>query len=607
MAPNMAGPVASLRPYRRGIAVLSLVVASSALLGLVGPFLVQAIVDRGLLAPGGVNLRQLLLLVGIAGAATVTGALAGMWQNRLAERLGNRIADRFRTELFAHLHRLPYATISRLQLADLQSRLSSDVAVVRVGLTDQLPTAIFAAFTVLGSLSAMLLLSWQLTVIAILIIPLFASLQRRAGRLSGRAAQQAQTGLSDLANRVGRTLSPGGLALTRMNNRTTVEITEYAAGSRIQADHQVAQALAGQRLFTSLQALIGLTPVLSYLAAGFVDRYTDSSITLGTVVAFSAIQLRVLFPAVQLLQVATALEASVAGLRRVREYFGLGASPAELNPVPHERKSFAGHVTFDNVFFTYDGEGSATDGEAASARTASGSPDLANVSWEAPPGSVVGIVGPSGAGKSTLTSLLTRLYDPQSGSVQLDGCDIRRLNVHALRSAIALVPQQPYFFDGTVRENLRYANERADDPTMWMALERAGLSATLGGHREGLDTVIGEQGLRLSGGERQRLAIARALLQDAPILVLDEATSALDGLTERSIMSLVLANERRRTVIIIAHRLSTIRGADSIVVLDSGRVVETGRHAELMANGALYASLHAAQDEGARIDLNGMT
>ncbi|NMH80210.1 ABC transporter ATP-binding protein [Pseudonocardia xinjiangensis] len=604
-------------PYRTSLVIIGVAVLLSSGLGIITPFLTQAVFDHALFPVGGGGVRIPLLawLVGGMVAVPVVTALIGVYQTYQTTLLGNRVMADLRSRLFEHLQRMDLAFFTATRTGAIQSRLANDVGGVQSVLSETASSILGNVVTVVAALIAMLLLSWELTLVAVALTPLFVLLQVRVGRVRRKLAGRTQESLSDMTAITQESLSVSGVLLTKVFNRQAYEVGRYRDENARQVDLQVRQAMSGQSFFAVVQTFMGITPALVYLVAGFLIA-AGVGVSAGTIVAFTTLQTRLLFPTVNLLRVSLDVQTSLALFGRIFDYLDLrprivdAPDARTLDPA-----TVTGRVDLESVWFAYppapplgvvaapvvaqaaDGrgtDGAGTDGTVTWA--------VRDVSFTVEPGQLAAIVGPSGSGKTTLSYLVPRLYDVNRGRVLIDGRDVRGLTQASVADAVGMVTQDTYLLHATVRDNLRYAKPDATQAEIEEAATAANIHDRILSFAEGYDTVVGERGYRLSGGEKQRLAIARVLLKDPRILILDEATSALDTTSERLVQQALETATRRRTTIAIAHRLSTILGADVILAVDGGRVVERGTHAELLAKGGLYARLYTEQFAGGKVE-----
>ncbi len=593
------GPVlrrvgAILRPYRSQIVLVMIAVVTAAGLTSLMPFLTKAVFDDALFPPSGPPRLDILgwLVVSMC-VIPVIAALIGIGQNWLTSTVGNSAMADLRTRLFAHLQTMELAFFTATKTGHIQSRLANDVAAVRTVLTDTATSILSTSVTVTAALISMVILSWPLTILTLILMPLFVVIQLRVGRRRQRLAKQTQESLSEMTAITQETLSVSGILLSKVFGRGDAEVDRYREANREQVRLQVHQAMTGRAFFAFVQTFFAITPALLYLAAGFMltGRVPGGAdLTTGTLVAFTTVQARLQMPLLQLMRVSLDVQTSVALFRRIFEYLDLKPAITE-RPDARELGDPVGSIELRNVSFRYPGRPAA---DAAASPWA-----LRNVSMRIEPGQLAAIVGPSGAGKTTVTYLVPRFYDVTEGAVLIDGQDVRDLTMSSIARAIGIVTQEPYLFHGTIRDNIAYARPDATDAEIEAAARDANIHDRILSFPDGYSTVTGERGYRLSGGEKQRLAIARVLLMNPRILILDEATSALDSETERLVQEAIERATHNRTTLAIAHRLSTIRSADVIFGIDGGRLVESGTHEQLLADGrGLYARLHAEQIGG---------
>lgn len=610
-----AGPVLSriaavLRPYRTKIAAVAALVVIAAVLTSLVPFLTRAVFDEALFPADGSGTHLTLLgwLVAAMCALPLLTALLGIVQNWLTSTIGNSAMADLRGDLFAHLQRMELAFFTATKTGAIQSRLANDVAGVRTVLTDTSTSILQNSVTVAAAAISMVILSWQLTVLTLILMPLFVWLQLKVGRRRQALARKTQESLSQMTAITEEALSVSGILLSKVFNRGDAEIQRYREANRQQTRLQVQQAMTGRAFFATVQTFFAITPALIYLAAGFMLAGGTGGLTAGTLVAFTTVQARLQMPLLSLMRVTLDVQTSLALFRRIFEYLDL--EPAIVDQAgARQLGDVDGRIEFRDVWFRYpeprrlsgDAAGDRfgdtgvrierVDGEAPGERWA-----LAKVSFSVEPGQLAAIVGPSGSGKTTMTYLVPRFYDVTAGAVLIDGQDVREVTQSSLASAVGMVTQEPYLFHGTIRDNIAYAKPEASAEEIEQAARDANIHERIMSFPEGYETVTGERGYRLSGGEKQRLAIARVLLMDPRILILDEATSALDTETERLVQEALDRATHNRTTIAIAHRLSTIHNADVIFGLRDGVIVERGTHAELMESpDGLYSRLYREQ------------
>src|SRR4051794_23135851 len=603
-------------PYRGSLVAIGAAVLVASGLGIITPFLTQAVFDRALFPSDGgpVDLPLLAWLVGGMIAIPVVTALIGVGQTYLTTLLGNRVMADLRGRLFAHLQRMDLAFFTATRTGVIQSRLANDVGGVQSVLSETASSILSNTVTVAASLVAMVLLSWQLTLVAVALMPLFVLLQVRVGRVRRRIAGRTQESLSDMTAITEESLSVSGVLLSKVFNRQAYEIERYRAENARQVDLQVRQAMTGQSFFAVVTTFLGVTPALVYLVAGLLIA-AGTGISAGTIVAFTTLQGRLLFPTVNLLRVSLDVQTSLALFARI--FASLDLPPRIVDAPDGGRLAPAavtGRVEFRGLWFAYPaaevpGEAPAARPEEPGTAEEPGTGEdrarrwaVQDVSFTVEPGQLAAIVGPSGSGKTTISYLVPRLYDADRGAVLLDGHDVRELTQESVAGVVGMVTQDTYLLHATVADNLRYAKQDATQEELEAAARAANIHDRIMSFEQGYDTVVGERGYRLSGGEKQRLAIARVLLKDPRGLIPHGATRALDTTSERLVQQALEAATHRRTTIAIAHRLSTILGADVILAVDAGRIVERGTHAELLARGGLYARLYTEQFAGGEVE-----
>ena len=612
-APTLGRIARLLRPYSSRMLGVACVVVLAAVLSSLVPFLTQAVFDRALFGDGGPDLTLLGWLVAGMCLLPILAAMLGIAQNWLTSTIGNSAMADLRSELFSHLQRMELAFFTTTKTGAIQSRLANDVAGVRTVLTDTATSILQNSVTVTAAFISMVILSWQLTILTLVLMPLFIWLQVRVGRRRQVLARRTQENLSEMTAITEESLSVSGILLSKVFNRGEAEAARYRRANIEQTKLQVEQAMTGRLFFATVQTFFAITPAIIYLFAGFLMTGRvpggDDALTAGTLVAFTTVQARLQMPLLQLMRVSLDVQTSLALFRRIFEYLDL--EPAIVDrpgAVTVSPDSLRGEVEFRGIWFRYP-EARPLTGSAP--RTRFGEEDeaivaestasedawtLSDLSFTIPPGQMAAIVGPSGSGKTTATYLVPRFYDVGRGQVLIDGIDVRDLTQASLADCVGMVTQEPYLFHGTIRDNIAYAKPGASPDEIVRAAQDANIHHRIMSFPQGYDTVTGERGYRLSGGEKQRIAIARVLLKDPRILILDEATSALDNETERLVQEALERATHGRTTLAIAHRLSTIHNADVIFGLVDGRLVEQGSHDDLLADeDGLYARLYREQ------------
>ncbi|MFD5696924.1 ABC transporter ATP-binding protein [Streptomyces lasiicapitis] len=571
------------RPYRARLALVGLLVCAASLVSVATPFLLKEILDTAI--PEGRTGLLSLLALGMILSAVVTSVF-GVLQTLISTTVGQQVMHDLRTAVYGRLQRMSLAFFTRTRTGEVQSRIANDIGGMQATVTSTATSLVSNLTSVIATVVAMLALDWRLTVVSLLLLPVFAWISRRVGRERKKIATERQKQMAAMAATVTESLSVSGILLGRTMGRADSLTRSFEEESRQLVDLEVRSNMAGRWRMAVITIVMAAMPAVIYWSAGLAFQMGGPTVSIGTLVAFVSLQQGLFRPTVSLLSTGVQIQTSLALFQRIFEYLDLPIDISERRDAVR-LETIKGEVRFENVSFSYDEHEGRDEHDGHDKRA----PVLDGIDLTVPAGGSLAVVGPTGSGKSTLSYLVPRLYDVTGGRVTLDGVDVRDLDFDTLARGVGVVSQETYLFHASVAENLRFAKPDATDEEMHAAARAAQIHDHIAALPDGYDTVVGERGHRFSGGEKQRLAIARTILRDPPVLILDEATSALDTRTEHAVQQAIDALSANRTTLTIAHRLSTVRDADQIVVLDSGRTAERGTHGELLDRGGRYAAL----------------
>lgn len=570
-------------PHRRMITILMLLISVASIAGLAQPFLIRAIIDDAI---PNANIPLLAWLAGAMVVIAAITALIGVVQTWMATDMGQRVMHTLRTGMFTHLQAQSLAFFTRTRGGEVQSRLTSDIAGMQSVVTTTATSIATNLTTAVATAIAMIALSPMLSILSLIVIPPAVFLSRRVALLRRDITADRQAELANLYTQVEQGLSVSGVRLAKTLGTTERDAADFTASSHRLIGLELRSQLAGRWRMATMQIVFAAIPAAIYLAGGFPAA--TGNMTIGTIVAFTALQSTIFRPIMGLLNVGVQWVTAMALFSRIFEYLDLVPEiTAPENPVDIDPSTVRGELRLEGVGFSYDGDAQV----------------LSEIDLVVPAGTATAIVGATGSGKSTLGALVPRLHDVSSGRVAIDGVDVRDMAPADLARIVGVVSQESYLIHASIRENLLLAAPEAGEGELWDALEAARIDELISSLPEGLDTFVGARGHRFSGGEQQRLAIARTILRNPRVLVLDEATSALDNTTEAQVQAALDRLAEGRTTVTIAHRLSTVERADQLVVLDAGHIVEQGTPAELRSADGPFSRLLRSRAEADALPL----
>jgi ATP-binding cassette, subfamily B, bacterial len=617
---TMKRVIQAFSPYRFELIAILIAILVTSLLGLVPSLLISHVFDDAI---GKGDATLLLIYVAFMAAALLLAGIIGMGQAFLNNKVGQNVMYDFRNQLYQHLQSMPLSFFTGTRTGEIQSRLSNDVGGIQGTVTNTATSLVSDLTVIVSTIIAMIVISPLLTLITLGLFPLSTWMTYKVGNIRRQMGKETQKSMATLTSQMEETLSVSGILLVKVFGQQKYTQARFQQENKTLADLTLRQIMIGRLLITIIGTFFSLMPSLIYLVAGeqIIQHVSvlGSTMTLGTIVAFTTLQFRIFFPLGELAGLQVELQGALALFDRIFEYLDLPiAIQDKPNALRLSPEKVRGEVTFSNVTFTYkqdeysvltDTSSDATVGTVPCACPPAPSnpdatvgtvpcacpPTLKNISFTIKPGQLAALVGPSGAGKTTITYLLPRLYDVDSGEIDIDGINVKDIAQTSLGELIGVVTQETYLFHASIRENLLYARRDATEAEMIAAAQVAAIHERIMELEQGYDTIVGERGYKLSGGEKQRVAIARVILKNPRILILDEATSALDTRSERLIQTALETLMKGRTTLAIAHRLSTILAADVILVVNKGEIVERGTHQELLVLHGLYAQLYYEQ------------
>ena len=564
-----------LVPYTPQLLLALFCIVLSSVCNLLPSLLTGRIIDEGLI---GRNLRALIFYIALSFSVTLGANLIGVAESYLNNWIAQHITFDMRNRMYKHLQQMPQSFFTTNNQGDIITRMTSDIDGVKSVITNTFSSILSNSITLIVALIAMYQKNWILATVGVLVIPLFVLPTRKAGKTRWTLTREAQEANDEINGILNETMSVSGQLLVKLFCREDYEYGRYEAANRRMIDLNIKESMAGRWFRVVMSTFSNIGPMLLYLVGGILIIRHNSSLSVGDITVLVALLGKMYMPVNSLLNIQVDWMRAMALFTRIFDYFDMPVEIRSVSNASVPAKS-TGRVEFFHVSFSYDKEREI----------------LHNVSFKLDEGKSIAIVGPSGSGKSTIINLIPRLYEADRGIVMFDGVDVKRLDLGYLRKNVGVVSQETYLFNGTIRDNLLYAKPGATEEEMIEACRKANILDFIESQEKGLDTMVGNRGLKLSGGEKQRISIARVLLKDPALLIFDEATSALDSISEKKIQEAIDPLIESRTSILIAHRLSTILAADEIIVVKDGRIVEQGQHKDLVGAGGVYTELYESQ------------
>ena len=564
-----------LTPYKKQLALVLLCIAVSSFMSLMPSILTGKIIDEGLIKR---DLKALVFYIVLSLSVTFLANLIGVAESYINTWMAQHITYDMRNQMYANLQKMSQRFFTSNNQGDIVTRMTSDIDGVQMVITNTFTSILSNVITLVIAAAAMFQKNWILALVGIIIVPLFTLPTRKAGKTRWSLTNESQAANDEINGILNETLSVSGQLLVKLFGKEQQEYDRYEKINRKMIGLNIRESMAGRWFRVVLTTFTSIGPMLIYLVGGILMIRYDHSLTVGDIMVLVALLGKMYMPVNSLLNIQVEWIRSMSLFTRIFNYFDI---PVEIENAPDAiiPESVTGNIEFSHVSFAYE------------------EPNLIlkDINFRLEAGKSIAIVGPSGSGKSTIINLIPRLYDVKEGSVTFDGIDVRKLDLAFLRSQVGVVSQETYLFNGTIRENLLYAKPDASEEEMIEALKKANIYDFVQKQEKGLDTQVGNRGLKLSGGEKQRISIARILLKDPTIFIFDEATSALDSISEQKIQEAIDPIIQSRTSILIAHRLSTILAADEILVVKDGMIVERGRHKDLVEADGVYRDLYETQ------------
>ncbi len=564
-----------LTPYWKQMSIVLVCILASSALTLLPSVLTGRIIDEGLI---GQDMKKLVTLILISLGVTLGGNLIRVAESYLNNWIAQHITYDMRNKMYRHLQRMSQGFFTSNNQGDIITRMTGDISGVERVITSTFSSILSNSITLAVAVILMYRENWILATIGVLIIPLFAIPTRMAGKTRWTLTREAQECNDEINGILNETLSVSGQLLVKLFGREDYEYGKYENANHRMIRLNIREGMAGRWFMVVINTFSSVGPMLLYLVGGILIMKYDSTLTVGDISVMVALLGKMYGPVNSLLNIQVEWIRSMALFTRIFEYFDM---PVEIQNAPDAitPKEANGNIEFKHVGFGYEPERKI----------------LKDINFTLEKGKSIAIVGPSGSGKSTIINMIPRLYDVQEGEVTFDGVDVRKLDLHFLRENIGIVSQETYLFNGTIRDNLLYAKPDATEDELIEACKKANIYEFIEKQEKGLDTKVGNRGLKLSGGEKQRISIARVLLKDPVLFIFDEATASLDSISESKIQEAINPIIKSKTSILIAHRLSTILAADEILVVKDGVIAERGVHQELVDDGGIYTELYETQ------------